>query len=267
MAEPDKNIPGANSQESSVPQPIKAKNTYIVFSPKGGAGCTTIAINLAIALRQLIKEPVLLVDGKPMFGHVALMLNIRTNNSITDLVSHAGMLDRQLINQVVVEHASGIKVLPCPKGATEAQGIRVEDLYRVLTELQATFKSVIIDGGNYLHENIITYMDASEKIILVVNPNLASVRDARQFIDICQMLSYPAEKILLVLNNSGHKTDIRRAEIENVLKRKIICEIQTDEKLFVSSLNEGVPAIIKNPRHPASKAMKKLAVEFKNAAA
>jgi pilus assembly protein CpaE len=181
---------------------------------------------------------------------------------MTDLVSHAGLLDRQLINQVVVEHASGIKVLPCPKGATEAQGIRVEDLYKVITELQADFLHVVIDGGNYLHENTITYMDASEKILLVLNPNLASIRDARQFLDISQMLSYPADKIVLVLNKTGHKTDIRRAEIEKVLKRKIIGDIQADDKLFATVLNEGVAAILKNPRHPASKAMKKLASDL-----
>jgi pilus assembly protein CpaE len=105
-------------------------------------------------------------------------------------------------------------------------------------------------------------MDASDKIIVVMNPNIASIRDVRQFIDICQMLSFPAEKIMLVLNNSGHKMDIRRAEIEKILKQNIICEIHGDEKLFMSSLNEGVPAIVKNPHHQASKAMKKLALEI-----
>jgi pilus assembly protein CpaE len=258
----NRNLPGAVSQVPSVPAPVNPTNTFTVFSPKGGTGCTTIAINLAIALRQLLKEPVLLMDGKPMFGHVALMLNIRTTNSITDLISHAGMLDKLLINQVVVEHASKIKVLPSPINATEAQGIRAEDLFKVITELQAAFKAIIIDGGNYLHENTITLMDASDKIILVINPNLASIRDVRQFFDIGQLLSYPSEKFLLVLNNSGQRTDIRRSEIEKILKRNIACEIQGDEKLFMSSLNEGVPVIFKNPRHPASKAIKKLAVEI-----
>ncbi len=260
----NRNLPGSTSQVPVEPPPLKPTNTFTVFSPKGGTGCTTIAINLAIALRQLLKEPVLLMDGKPMFGHIALMLNVRTTNSITDLISHAGMLDKLLINQVVVEHASKIKVLPSPINATEAQGIRAEDLFKVITELQASFKAIIIDGGNYLHENTITLMDASDKIILVMNPNLASIRDVRQFFDICQLLSYPPEKILLVLNNSGHRVDISRNEIEKILKRSIACEIQGDDKLFMSSLNEGVPAVLRNSHHPASKAIKKLAVEISN---
>jgi pilus assembly protein CpaE len=259
-----RNSPGSSSKELSAALPEKAKNTFTVFSPKGGTGCTTIAINLAIALRNLREEPVLLMEGKLMFGHIALMLNIRSTNSITDLISHAGMLDTQLIKQVVVEHASGINVLLSPMSATGAQGIHADDLYKVITELQATYPVMIIDGGNYLHENTVTIMDASDKIIVVVNPNLASIRDVRQFFNICQELAYPKEKIMLVLNNSGHKTDIRHDEIEKILMQKITCEIQADDKLFLSSLNEGIPAIIKNPRHPANKAIKKLAVEISN---
>jgi pilus assembly protein CpaE len=130
--------------------------------------------------------------------------------------------------------------------------------------MQAIYPVIIVDGGNYMHENTVTLMDASDKIIVVMNPNLASIRNVHQFIDICQMLSYPAEKIMLVLNNSGDKTDIRRIEIEKILKRKIACQIPADTKLFMSSLNEGVPAILKNPRHPANKAIKKFAVEINN---
>ena len=65
---------------------INAKNTYTVFSPKGGAGTTTVAINLAISLQKELKEDVLLIDGKHLFGHVALFLNLFTGNSITDLI-------------------------------------------------------------------------------------------------------------------------------------------------------------------------------------
>jgi pilus assembly protein CpaE len=259
-----RNFPASTSQELSVALPVKPKNTFTVFSPKGGTGCTTIAINLAIALRNLTKEPVLLMDGKLMFGDIALMLNIRSTNSITDLISHAGMLDKQLINQVVVEHASGIKVLLSPISAAGAQGIHAEDLYKVITELQATYPFIVIDGGNYLHENTVTMMDSSDKVIVVMNPNLASIRDVRQFFNICHELAYPTEKIMLVLNNSGRKTDIRHDEIEKILMQKITCEIKGDDKLFLPSLNEGIPAILKMPRHPANKAIQKLAVEISN---
>ena len=254
-----RNYPSLSAQDLGVPLPVKPKNTYTIFSPKGGSGTTTIAISLAIELRQLMKEPVLLVDGKHLFGHVALMLNLRTANSITDLISHAGMLDKQLISQVVVDHVSGLKVLPSPTNVTEAQGIRPDDLYKVVTELQSTYPVILVDGGNCLNENTVTYMDLSDKIVVIINPNLACIRDARLFMDVCHTLSYPKEKVLIVLNNTGHKADIRKDEIEKILKQTVTCEIPGDENFILAALNEGVPVVLKNPRHPVSKAIINLA--------
>ena len=259
-----RNFPTLTPQDLSVPMPVKPKNTFTVFSPKGGAGTTTLAINLAIALRQVLKEPVLLIDGKHLFGHVALMLNLRTANSITDLISHAGMLDQQLLKQVVVDHVSGIKVLPSPTIVTEGQGIRPDDLYKVILGLQSTFPVILIDGGNYLGENTVTYMDASDRILLTMNPNLASIRDAKQFLDVTKSLSYPADKTMIVLNNTGHKADIRQEEIEESLKRKVSCTIPGDETFVISAVNEGIPVLIKNPRHPISRAISGLAENIKN---
>lgn len=258
-----RNYPTIRPQDQGIALPAKPKNTYTIFSPKGGVGCTTLAVNLAIALRQTLKEPILLVDGKHIFGHVVLMLNIRTANSITDLISHAGMLDKQLVNQVIVDHVSGIKVLPSPLAVAQGQGIRPDDLYKVITELQSDFPLVLVDGGNYLSENTVTYMDASDRILVVMNPNLACLRDVKQFIELCHTLSYPKEKLLLVLNNTGNKSEIRKEEIEKILKMPITCQIPGDDNFALGALNEGVPMMIKNSRHPISKSIAGLAGKIK----
>lgn len=237
-------------------------NTFAVFSPKGGVGCTTIATNLAIGLHKTLKEDVLLIDGKHLFGHVALYLNLLTGNSITDLIAHAGMLDHQLINQVVVRHKSGIHVLPSPNAVEGAEGIRPEDLFSVLQSLQDAFPNIIIDAGNHLDENTVTYLDASDKILLVLNPDLASMRDAKQFIEVSANLSYPEEKILFVLNLMGRKEEIKREEIENILKMKIFGKIPADDDIALSSVNDGVPIIMKKNRHPISKAIFELVDEL-----
>ena len=241
---------------------IKPKNTFTVFSPKGGAGTTTIATNLAISLQKTLKEEVLLIDGKLMFGHVALYLNLQTGNSITDLLAHASMLDQQMIRQVAKQHISGIHVLPSPNSVFEAQGIRPESLFKLIQSLQQVFSNIIIDGGNNLNENTVTYLDSSDKILLVLNPDLASMRDVRQFMEIAATLSYPKDKVLLILNLTGRKADVRREEIENILKMKIFGKIPADENLALSCLNEGVPIVLKNPRHPISKAFSDITAEL-----
>ncbi|MEL7591793.1 MAG: AAA family ATPase [Anaerolineaceae bacterium] len=234
------------------------KNTFTVFSPKGGAGTTTVAVNLAISLQKQLKEEVLLIDGKHLFGHVSLCLNLRTGNSITDLITHAGTLDQRLIKQVVVRHVSGVYVLPSPNSITEAQGIRPEDLFKVVQALQHVFPNIIVDGGNNLNENTVTYMDLSDRILLVLNPDLASLRDVRQFIEVTKTLSYPLQKTQLILNLIGRKADVKREEIEQILNMKIFGRIPADENLALTSLNEGVPIVLKNPRHPVSKSYEEI---------
>lgn len=239
--------------------PTAGKKMFVVFSPKGGVGVTTTAINLAISLRQQIKDDVLLVDGKHLLGHVSLMLNLRIGNSITDLLPHSGRLDPTLVKQVITQHSSGIHVLPGPIAISKAQGIRPDDLYRVILGLQSVYSTIIVDGGNYLNENLVTYMDAADHILLVINPNLPALRDARQFLDISHTLSYSREKILVLLNQSGRKSDVKLAEIEQALRTKVFGVIPTDEDAVLNSINEGVPLILKKSNHPISKAYAKIA--------
>lgn len=233
-------------------------STITVYSPKGGVGTTTIAVNLAISLQKILNQEVLLVDGKLLFGHVALYLNVLTGNSITDLIRQAGMLDELLIRQVVVKHHSGIHVLPCPATITEAQGIKPKSLFDVIRGLKQVYRNIIIDGGNDLDNNSVTFMDASDKILLVLNPDMASLRDVKQFLNISSTLSYPPEKILLLLNLIGRKSDMPSKEIEGILNMELFGHIPADENLALSCLNEGIPIVRMKPRHPISKAFNQI---------
>jgi len=225
-----------------------------VFSPKGGVATTTTAVNIAISLYRILKEDVLVIDGKHLFGHLALYCNLRTSNSITDLTAHAGNLDEHLIKQVVVKHTSGIYVLPSPSAIAKAQGIKPDALFKVIQSLQREFPYIIIDGGSFLDENTVTYMDSSQKILLILNPDIASMRDIRQFMDVSTTLSYPREKMLLILNLAGRKGDVKREEVERILKMNIFGKVPADVNLAQTCLNEGVPVVVKKPHHPISKA-------------
>ncbi len=240
----------------------KSNRTWIVFSPRGGAGCTTVATNLAISLYQHLEEDVLLIDGKHLFGHVALFLNMITGNSIYDLHVHAGMLDEQLIRQVVVKHESGILVLPSPHTIEDAQSIQPEQLFMVLQSLQQVIPNIIIDGGNALNDNTVTYMDASDKILLVLNPDLASMKDVKQFLELSSSLSYPDKKILLILNKVGKKSFVDKNQITKTLGKEIFGTIPEDEEKILSCLNEGVPMMVKYPRHAISKMFAQIASDL-----
>jgi pilus assembly protein CpaE len=116
-----------------------------------------------------------------------------------------------------------------------------------------------VDGGSSLSDNTVTYLDSALRILLVITPNLASLRDAYQFIGICRTLSYPSEKILLIVNQSGRKEDIKMEEITKALQMNVFGTIPVDDQEMLKSMNDGLPIMLRKSNHPVSKAYKKIA--------
>lgn len=250
--------------EQPVQQPlVRSRGTFVVFSPRGGAGCTSVAINLALAMFEQLKEEVLLMDGKLLFGHLDLMLNLRTQNSIAELISHMGGLDEGLIRDVVADHVSGLQVLPAPPLISSAQGIRAEDLYNLLMDLQTVYPNIIIDSGNFLNENAVTYMDAANKVILVINPEIASLRDASQFFDVCRTLSYPKDKILVLVNQYDKREGLSLDDIEKSLQVEVFGTIPWDRRTALTSINRGIPVTLQRSNSSLRKAYHEVAQKLR----
>ena len=233
-------------------------HTVAVFSPRGGVGCSTVAVNLALAISGNTDRRVLLVEGKQYFGHMDIMLNIRSQNTMADLLPHASNLDDALINDVVIEHGSGIHVLLGPNNVNVAQGIRPDDLYAVLMGLHRAFDLMVIDAGSSLSENIVTFLDLADRVLLVTTPDLASLRDTSRFMQISQSLSYPPEKILTILNREGMPGGVNTKDIEATLRRSVFARIPEESPIATRSVNRGVPLLLRYPRCTASRAFKQL---------
>jgi pilus assembly protein CpaE len=233
--------------------------TITVFSPRGGVGCSTVAINLAVALHEQIDGRTLLMEGKLHFGHLGLMLNIRPRNSLAELIPHANSLDAALIEDVVVQHATGIEVLLSPSNIEMAQGIRPDDMLNVLRGVRSLYDFIVIDAGSYLNENTVTLMDMSDRVLLVANPDLASLHDVSRFIQVSRTLGYPPGKVLVVLNRSGMLGGVKTKDIEAALHQSPFAEIPEDGTKAIRSLNRGVPMYFKYPRNPVSRSIRQLA--------
>jgi pilus assembly protein CpaE len=241
---------------------ISSRGTFVVISPKGGAGVSSVAVNLALSILDSVDDEVLLMDGKLLFGHLDVMLNLRTQNTVSELIAHIGALDESLIRDVVSRHVSGLSLLPAPLTITSAQGIRPEDMYNLLVDLQTVYRYIVIDGGNFLNETAVTFMDASNKVILVVNPDIASLRDASQFFEVCRTLSYPKDKIQVVVNQFDKREGLSLADIEKTLDVEVLGTVPMDRKTALQSINRGIPTALQRSRSPLRKAYKVLAKDL-----
>jgi pilus assembly protein CpaE len=236
----------------------KPLRSLAVFSPRGGVGSSTVALNLAVSLYEDTGARVLLMEGKFFFGHLDVMLNIRARNTIADLLPHASSLDENLVREVVCSHASGIKVLLAPTDLQVGQGVRPDDIYSVFINLQRFFDYIIIDVGSYLTENTVTLMDTADKIMLVATPDLASLHDTSRFIQLSRSLGYPPEKILILLNRADMLGGVKSKDIEAALRHQVFAQIPDDHANALRSLNRGIPLVIRYPRSPASRAIHQL---------
>lgn len=246
----------AGGGDPSLGEPMQIMSVY---SPRGGVGCSTVAINLALAIHGQIESRVLLMEGKMLFGHLALMLNIRAHNDITDLIPHANLLDENLVKDVVVRHASGIDVLLSPSDVQAGQGVRPEDLLGILRAVRKMYDFIVIDAGSYLDENTVTLMDLSDRVLLLTTPDLASLHDASRFLQISRTLSYAPGKMLTILNRTGMLGGVKTKDIEAALHHEVYAYIPEDDPKVVRSLNRGVPHIYKYPRSPVSRSIRKIA--------
>ncbi len=230
-----------------------------VFSPRGGAGCSTVALNLAIALREETDQRVLLMEGKLLFGHLGLMLNLRHASSIADLVPHMHALEDAMVREVVADHSSGVQVLLGPSGLEVAQGIRPEALYNIVSGLRPLYDFIVIDAGNFLSENTVTLLDAADRVLLVAVPDLAALHDTTRFVRLSRSLAYPEGKVNIVLNRSGLLGGVRTNDIETALRHEVFAHIPDDGPNALRSLNRGIPLMLKYPRSPASRGFQQLA--------
>jgi pilus assembly protein CpaE len=237
-------------------RPLKS---ITVFSPRGGVGCSTLATNLALALYEATGQRVLLLEGKLFFGHLDVILNLRTHNTIGDLIPHINALDEGLISDVVIKHGSGIHVLLGPNNIQIAQGIRPDDLYKVFMSLQRFYDYVIIDGGSSLTENTVTLMDSVDKIMLVTTPDLAALHDTSRFVQVSKTLAYSDDKLMIILNRAGLVGGVKTKDIETALHHQVYAQVPDDPANALRSLNRGIPMLIRYPRSQASKAIKQVA--------
>jgi pilus assembly protein CpaE len=245
-----------------VAEAARPLRTFALFSPRGGVGCSTLALNLAVELVAESGESVLLVDGKLFFGHLDVMLNIRARNTIADLVPHANVLDPGLIGDVIVEHVSGVHVLLSPNDVQVAQGMRPEDVFNIMNGIKKAYGYVIIDAGSGLTENTVTMMDAADRILLVATPDLVSLHDISRFIQISRTLSYPPEKLLILLNRANLNGGVKTKDIETALRHEVYTQIPDDGPNVLRSLNRGIPLVMQYPRSPATRAIQRLASQL-----
>lgn len=226
----------------------------VVYSPQGGAGCTTIATNLASAL---MKEGTraLLVDADLQFGDVGVLLNLQSQSTIVDLAGNVDDLDTDLFDNIAITHDSGLKVLMGPARPEYADVIQNNPgaVAQIIQKIASHYDFIVVDTGRHLDDTLLSLFDVAAKIVLVGMPTLASVKNVRFVLDLFDQLSYPPDKTMLILNRvpvdrNQQKFTIATERIEKFLKRPVEVEIPNDELTVLGAMSKGVLIVAQRDR-------------------
>lgn len=232
---------------------------FAIWGPKGGVGRTFLAVNLAIAMHTVYHKRVLLVDGCLGFCTADVALDIESKKTIFDLVvDHDEDLDPDLIGRVVVHHSSGLDVLLSPS-VENMLIVAPLHLQRMLTVMRRLYDCIVIDTRPLLDETTVAFLDLSDIILTVCNPDLASLRNLRIFLDGAGRLGYSSDKIRMVINRHDMRGAIDKDEIERVCRYHVDFCIANDYQAVANSINHGTPVVLAEPQRPVTRDITHLA--------
>jgi len=246
-------MPAQPAIEAQATTDVEDHQVIAIFSPKGGAGRTTIATNLALAIKKETDARVCLVDANLQFGDVGVLLNLNPKNrSILDAVE-GGEPDGDIIDSVVVDHSTGIRVLLAPPSPEGADLVTPVYLRKIIDHLRVGHDFVVVDLPSTLNDHSLSVMDAADTIVVLCALEITTIKNVRLFLEVADQLEYDRGKIRLVINRADAAQGIRMGDVEASIRRPIDGSIVSDGRLAVLAVNRGVPFVVSHPDNSLSK--------------
>jgi pilus assembly protein CpaE len=231
-----------------------------VFSPKGGVGRTTVAVNLAVAAANDLGKKTVIMDGSFQFGDVGVLLNLNPKGkSIADLIPEleAGELDS--LDTFIIDHSAGVRVLLAPPTPETAELVTPGAVKKVIEALRRDHDLVVVDCTAYFNDATLAILDSADVILTMLSLEITSIKNMRLFLEVTEQLGYENRKVRLVLNRADSALGIRVTDVEHSIGRKVDETIVSDGRSVVYALNRGVPFYISNREAQVSQDILRLA--------
>lgn len=231
----------------------------VVVSPKGGAGTTTIATNLAVALRQVSGSRVVLSDFGLQFGDVGVHLNIWSKYTLQDLLSRVEDIDDAMLAPVLQQHSSGVSVMLSPNSPEIASEITGEQIDTVLDRLLERNSYVVVDTWSFIDEVAWSLLRRADEVVVVTTPEVPSLKNVKHFLEYTRQQALIQGRVTLVLNRFPSVDGISLQDVQQHLRHPVSANIPSEGRLVTHSVNRGIPVVISHPQSWVSQSLFKLA--------
>lgn len=255
-------VPAGVAVPSETGTPAGYGRLITVFSTKGGAGKSVIAVNLAVTLARRSSRPVVLVDADLQFGDVAVMLKLAPQHTIVDAVNAIDKLDGPLLQSLLARHdPSELLVMPAPLEPAFADQIGSSQMLRIIELLRQTSEFVVVDAPAYFNDVVLGLIEASDDVLLVAGMDIPNIKNVKIGLQTLRLLNIPLSKLKLILNRANSKVKLDVGEVERTLGIKADCLVPSDV-VVPQSVNRGTPVVLDAPKSGVAKSLEQLADIF-----
>jgi len=252
-------VSAAGSSNAAANFAVTKGKVITIYSPKGGTGCTTLAVNLAIALNNEDTRTAL-VDANLQFGDVAIFVNEQGKNTILELAPRVDELEPDVVEEILINHtASGLRILAAPQRPEMADKISTDQFTKVVQYLQKMYAYIVVDTSHILSDMVLSMFDVSDVIVLATTQEIPSIKNARLFLDLLQTMGVAKDRVVFVMNRYDKRIGITPERVSESLNHEISVTIPLDEKVVITSVNRGVPFMLDNKAQPVGRGILSLA--------
>lgn len=216
-----------------------ASKVITVMSPKGGAGKTTVATHLAVALARRRQDDVAIVDLDLAFGDVTNSLLLAPRRDILDAIAATVARDPEALAATLARHPSGLRVLAAPTAVVEDPDELAAGAAEVLDALATRFEHVVVDTGAGLDRVTMAALRRATDVVVVASmdvPTLLALRKALHWLD----RDGVAARRHVVLNRGDLRAGLTIDDVEATIGAAVDLSIPSSGDV-ARATNDGMP--------------------------